>query len=209
LKKLFPFQPGLSAEESKNIWERWFKAVVAFIPAAILGFLLDDFIEAKLFNTVTVSIALLVGGIILYWIESRRSAATFDSVEKMSYTTAFFVGLIQCLAMIPGTSRSAATIIGAMLLGASRPAAAEFSFFLAIPTIAAASGYKLLKAGFDFTSSQWMTLGVGFVVSFAVAYWVVSVFMKFISTNDFKPFAYYRIVLGVILLALLGLGVLG
>jgi undecaprenyl-diphosphatase len=134
-------------------------------------------------------------------IERSGKAARIEDIKSLKYSTAIAIGFIQCLAMIPGTSRSAATILGAMALGASRAVAAEFSFFLAIPTMVGASGYSLFKTGFDLTLQQWQVLGVGFVVSFLVAWGVVAVFMNYIRRNDFKPFAYYRIVLGVLVFA--------
>jgi len=134
------------------------------------------------------------------YIENRRSSVRINSIQLLDYKTAFFIGLIQCLAMVPGTSRSAATIIGAMLLGASRVVAAEFSFFLAIPTMVAASGYTLLKNGMSMSSHEALVIAVGFFVSFIVAWMVISAFMTYVSKKDFKPFAYYRIVLGIFVL---------
>jgi undecaprenyl-diphosphatase len=168
--------------------------------ALVLGALLDKYIEEKLFNPTVVSIALVIGGIILVLLESRKKHEKIVSISELSYLTAFFIGLIQCLAMIPGTSRSAATIIGAMLLGCSRLVAAEFSFFLAIPTILAASAYSLLKLGFSMTTEEAVVLSVGFLVSFIVAWVVIAAFMGFISKRNFKPFGYYRIVLGGLIL---------
>jgi undecaprenyl-diphosphatase len=163
--------------------------------------LFADKIEERLFNSYVVSSALIVGGIVLLMIERSGKAARIEDIKSLKYSTAIAIGFIQCLAMIPGTSRSAATILVAMALGASRAVAAEFSFFLAIPTMVGASGYSLFKTGFDLTLQQWQVLGVGFVVSFLVAWGVVAVFMNYIRRNDFKPFAYYRIVLGVLVFA--------
>lgn len=205
-KQLFPFQPSLSKEGQTVIWQRWGKTLIAFIPAAVLGFLLDDFIEEHLFNPTTVAIALVVGGLLLIFLERLRHGGKYDSVENMPIWLALGIGLFQCLAMIPGTSRSAATIIGALLLGASRPTAATFSFYLAIPTIMAASGYKMLKADFAFNGTQMAALAVGFVVSFIVAWAVIKFFMSYIARHDFKLFGWYRIALGGAILALIALG---
>lgn len=199
-KKLFPFGTLKTNLEKKATWDIWKKTIVGVIPALFFGALFDDHIKELLFNPITVSIALVLGGVILIAIEKKNTPGRIQSIGMLSYKTAFFIGLIQCLAMIPGTSRSASTIIGAMLLGASRVVAAEFSFFLAIPTMAAASGYSLLKAYDMLSFSQLQVIAVGFIVSFLVAWAVIAGFMSYISKKDFKPFGYYRIILGCIVL---------
>ena len=199
-KRLIPFGNYKSSTNQK-IFDLWKKTLVGVIPALGIGFLVADYIEELLFNTTVVAIALIVGGLILLYIENRRPSLRIKSIEQLTYRTAFFIGIIQCLAMIPGTSRSASTIIGAMLLGASRVVAAEFSFFLAIPTMVAASGYTLLKNGFILTPHEFLVVGFGFVVSFIVAWAVIAGFMSYVSKKDFKPFGYYRIVLGIVVLA--------
>jgi undecaprenyl-diphosphatase len=199
-KRLFSFKFGKNMFTEDPTVDLWKKVVVGVIPALVLGALLDKYIEEKLFNPIVVSIALVIGGVVLVLLENRKKNEKITSIASLSYQTAFFIGLIQCLAMIPGTSRSAATIIGAMLLGCSRLVAAEFSFFLAIPTILAASAYSLLKLGFSMSSGQALVLSVGFLVSFIVAWVVIAAFMGFISKRDFKPFGYYRIVLGGLIL---------
>ncbi|HZK86181.1 MAG TPA: undecaprenyl-diphosphate phosphatase [Desulfosporosinus sp.] len=199
-KRLIPSGHN-SITTNHKIFDLWKKALVAVIPALVIGALVGDYIEERLFNTTVVALALIVGGIILLYIENRRPLNRIISVEHLTYKTALLIGLIQCLAMIPGTSRSAATIIGAMLLGASRVVAAEFSFFLAIPTMAAASGYTLLKSGTLLTSHEYLIVACGFIVSFFVAWLVIAGLMNYISKRDFKPFGYYRIVLGIIVLA--------
>ncbi|HBW38201.1 undecaprenyl-diphosphate phosphatase [Desulfosporosinus sp. BICA1-9] len=199
-KRLIPFGNYKSSTNQK-IFDLWKKTLVGVIPALGIGFLVADYIEERLFNTTVVAIALIVGGLILLYIENKRPSLRIKSMEQLTYRTAFFIGIIQCLAMIPGTSRSASTIIGAMLLGASRVVAAEFSFFLAIPTMVAASGYTLLKNGFILTPHEFLVVGFGFVVSFIVAWAVIAGFMSYVSKKDFKPFGYYRIVLGIIVLA--------
>ena len=178
------------------------------LPAILIGGTLGHKIEEKLFNPVVVAGALLLGGIILILVENRKKTVNITAIAGISYKTAIAIGFIQCLAMIPGTSRSAATIIGAMLLGASRNTAAEFSFFLAIPTMVAASAYSLLKHGGAMTLTQGEVLATGFAVAFFVAWAVIAAFMNYIRRNDFKPFGYYRIVLGAAVIVLLALHVL-
>jgi len=141
-----------------------------------------------------------VGGVFLIVLERRPRSATLESVRDITYARALLIGFIQCLAMIPGTSRSAATIIGAMVLGASRVAAAEFSFFLAIPTMFGATAFMVMKHGLHFSGEQWAVIGVASVVSFSVAYGVVAAFMRYIRKHNFTPFGYYRIALAVLVL---------
>jgi len=199
--RLWPFTKD--ATKNKEIWSVWYKAVVGVLPAIVIGALLANKIEEKLFNPLTVAVMLIVGGIVLIWLESRKKEATINSIKAIGYKTALGIGLIQCLAMIPGTSRSAATIIGAMLLGASRVVAAEFSFFLAIPTMVAASAYSLLKFKSHITGSETAILAVGFIVSFVVALAVIKFFMNYIRKHSFKNFGTYRIILGALVLVLL------
>lgn len=208
-KKLWPFVND-KAEKAQKL-ALWAKVIVAVLPAVVLGLLFDDLIDQYLFNPITVSIALIFYGVVLIVLESRKrddSKIKLNSVTDIGFKTAILIGSFQCLAMVPGTSRSAATIIGAMLLGSSRFAAAEFSFFLAIPTMIGASGLKIFKNGLAFTPAEWVTLGVGFVVSYIVAYFVIKVFMSYISKHDFKVFGYYRIVVGIVVLVLLSAGIL-
>jgi undecaprenyl-diphosphatase len=195
--KLWPFgKDGIK----KDVLDTWSKSILAVVPALFLGFLLHHFIEEKLFNPITVAVALVLGGIILIVVEKKSRTEKITSIAQMSYQTAFTIGVIQCLALIPGTSRSAATIVGALLLGASRVVATEFSFFLAIPTLLAASAFTILKNGFSLTGSQFLILLTGFLTSFIVASLVISVFMKYIRNKNFVPFGYYRILLGLIVL---------
>lgn len=179
---------------------KWGKAIVGVLPALFVGALFKTRIEQLLFNPLTVAVALVVGGVALIVLENRRSDDKIKTIDALDYKTAFVVGIIQCFAMIPGTSRSAATIIGAMLLGCSRIVAVEFSFYLAIPTIAAASAYSFLKVGLALSLSELTVLAVGFIVSFFVAWMVIAGFMNFISKRDFKLFGYYRIILGAIII---------
>lgn len=199
-KRLIPFGVSKTQDEKAAIWSLWWKTLVGVIPALIIGATLGKYVEEKLFNPYVVSTALLIGGIVLLWIERRPPLSRINSISELNFKTAFLIGLIQCLAMIPGTSRSAATIIGAILLGSSRMVAVEFSFFLAIPTMVAATGYSILKSGMHLSSREIMLTGTGFIVSFLVAWIVIAAFMKFISHRSFKVFGYYRIILGTIVL---------
>ena len=201
-RRINPFDNSKTGREERAVWDIWRKTFVALIPALLIGGTIGKIVEDALFNPITVALALIIGGIIIIFIESRPRSASIESIGDMSYKTAFLIGLAQCLAMIPGTSRSAATIIGAMLLGSSRSVAAEFSFFLAIPTMAAASAYSFLNIETKLSLEQWLFLGVGFVTSFVVALVVIAAFMNYIRKKDFKPFGYYRIVIGVIVLIL-------
>jgi undecaprenyl-diphosphatase len=202
--RLWPFQSDKAAQmTSIGVWK---KTLVAVIPALVLGKIFGDSIEEKLFNPTTVAFALIVGGLLLILIEKRKpteKTGSLTSIGQMTYTTAILIGLAQCLAMIPGTSRAAATIVGGMFLGATRTVSTEFSFFLAIPTMAAASGYTLLKHYSALNAANIGVLATGFIVSFLVAWAVIAVFMKYIQKHDFALFGWYRIALGAVVLALL------
>jgi len=200
-KKLFPFGKVKTQEEKNATWDLWKKTAVGVIPAIIVGFSFGKSLQEALFDPYVVAVALIVGGLALLVIEGRKRPTRIDSLASLTYKTAFLIGLIQCLAYIPGTSRSAATIIGAMLLGTTRLVATEYSFFLAIPTLAGASGYSLYKSGIPLGGNELMLLGIGFVVSFFVAWAVISAFMGYVSKRDFKAFGYYRIILGALVLA--------
>jgi len=180
----------------------YLKLIVAFIPTAIIGFLAYDFIKAYFFSPLVVAISLIVGGIILIWIDRKVVArkSIYAVPEDISYKNAFFIGLFQCLSMIPGTSRAAATIIGGVFNGFDKKQATEFSFLLAIPTMMAATGYDLLKTPVEFTDHQFMLLGVGLVLAFISAWIAVRVFLKIVDNYGFKHFGYYRIVIGVLFL---------
>lgn len=196
---LWPLKDGKLDAQKVTLWT---KVIAAFIPAVILGLLLDDWIES-LFDGLTVAIALIVGGVIIILIERRSHEGKTDSVHTLTLKQAIAIGLFQCLAMIPGTSRSGATIVGGLLLGANRATAAEFSFFLAIPTMVAATAYKVVKNGLNFSGHQWGMIATGSVVSFIVAYAVVALFMSYIKKHSFTAFGVYRIVIGVIVLLFL------
>lgn len=205
-RRLWPLR-GMSTQLDPAAAALWTRVILAFLPAAVLGLLFDELIDRYLFRPGVVAAALFIGGGLLILLEKRSGGGRFSDPSTLPYSTALAVGLFQCLAMIPGTSRSAATIIGAMGLGVSRAAAAEFSFFLAIPTLAGAAGLKTLKAGLDFTPAQWGILILGSGLSFLTAYAVVAAFMNYIRRHTFIPFAWYRILLAaVVALALVWTG---
>ena len=186
----------------------WLKIIVGVLPAMVIGLLLDDIIDKYfLDNVLIVAITLIAYGVIFIGIEVIYKLKNIKPKVKrfagLKYRTAFLIGLFQCLAMIPGTSRSGATIIGALLLGLSRPLAAEFSFYLAIPTMFGATALKLFKNGLAFTQIEWAYLALGSVISFVVAYIVIKWFMDFIKKRSFASFGLYRIILGIIVLVLL------
>jgi undecaprenyl-diphosphatase len=200
-KRLIPFGVSKTASEKSATWMIWWKTLIGVTPALLIGGIAGKYIEEKLFNPYVVAVALLIGGIVLLWIEKNTRSSKINNISELSFKTAFFIGIIQCMAMIPGTSRSAATIIGAMLLGSSRMVAVEFSFFLAIPTMAAATVYSIMKSGLHLTEREMLVTATGFVTSFLVAWIVIAMFVKFISRRNFKPFGYYRIALGTVVLA--------
>lgn len=204
-KKLNPFDSSKSKVEKKETLSLWAKVIVAVIPSGIIGVLFEEDIDRLFFNSTTVALALIIYGVIMIVIENRNKKPAISDFSQVSFKLALGIGLFQCLALIPGTSRSGSTIIGATLLGASRYVAAEFSFFLAIPTMLGASLLKLLKAGFVFSGFEWLVLGVGSVVAFVVSVIVIKFFMDYIKKHDFKAFGYYRIVLGIIVLLYFGL----
>ncbi|OWY39678.1 undecaprenyl-diphosphatase [Xenophilus sp. AP218F] len=174
--------------------------IIAFIPAAILGKLFSESIKAVLFNPVCVSIAFIVGGLIILWAEKRQHQVKVETVDDLSLKDALKVGLCQCLALIPGTSRSGATIIGGLFLGLSRKAATEFSFFLGIPTLGAASLYSLLKHRHVLDGNDIGIFAVGFASSFVFAFLAIRALLRFISSHTFIAFAWYRIAFGLIVL---------
>ncbi len=180
----------------------WVKVIVGVLPAVVIGLLLDDYIsEYFMGNVFVVATTLIFYGILLIVIEKcNKSEGKINTMGKLSYKLAFIIGFFQCLAMIPGTSRSGATIIGALLLGLSREVATEYSFFLAIPTMFGATFLKLIKNGMHFTSSEWQLIGIGTVIAFVVAYIVIKWFMAYIKKRDFVFFGVYRIILGIIVL---------
>lgn len=203
-KKMWPFQfkDKSLPKINKDIFGMWFKVAVACIPSAVLGLLLDDFLEEHFGGPITISIMLIVYGIAFILIENwnKKRTPKIDKLENINFLTAFLIGLFQVLSMIPGTSRSGATIVGALLIGVSRTASAEFTFFLAVPTMVGASALKLFKYGFDFTSQEILILVIGLAVAFIVSLLCIKWLMSFIRKHDFKPFGWYRIVLGIVVI---------
>lgn len=202
--KMWPFQ-FKNKEESyikKDIFSMWFKVVVACIPGAIVTLLFDDYIEAHLHTPVVISIALVVYGIAFIIIENwnKKRTPKIETLADITYKTALIIGLFQVLSIIPGTSRSGATIIGALLIGVSRVAAAEFTFFLAVPVMLGLSLIKVIKFGLAFSAAELVILIVGVVVAFVVSVLVIKFLMSYIKKNDFKVFGVYRIILGIIVL---------
>lgn len=207
--KLNPFSPKKSAAEKKSTWTLWAKVLVASIPAAVAGLLLDDIIDEKLSVPVVIAVALIVYGVAFIWMESRKRTAKVTELSELSYKHALAIGAFQMLALIPGTSRSGSTILGATLVGTSRTVAAEFSFFMAVPVMLGASLLKVLKfvmEGLSFSALEWVLLAVGSVVAFAVSVMVIRFLIRFIQKHDFKPFGWYRIVLGAVVLLCWALG---
>ncbi len=202
-KKIFPFE--ISDKKfmiNKNITAMWFRVFAGCLPAAVLGLIFDDFLEANFGNAITISVMLILYGIAFILVENRNKniAPKINSISRIDYKTAIIIGLFQALSMIPGTSRSGATIIGALLIGVSRTVAAEFTFFLAIPTMLGASALKILKFGFEFTISEFIALIIGMIVAFAVSLFVIKFLMDYVRKHDFKVFGYYRIALGLIVI---------
>lgn len=202
--KLNPFSKKKGEIQKKQTWNLWGKVIVAVLPSAVLGLLLDDWMDAKLYNFVVVAITLVIYGVAFIVVErlNKRLRPRVTDVNEIDYRTALFIGAFQCLALIPGTSRSGATILGAILLGVSRPAAAEFSFFLAIPTMAGASALKLVKYLLERlpNGKELVVLLVGCVVAFGVSLLVVRGLMNFVRKRSFASFGVYRIVLGVLVI---------
>ena len=208
--RLNPFSKRKKPSQQRATLRLWMKIVVACLPAAVFGLLLDDWIDAMLMdNAYVVSAMLILYGVLFIAVENRNAGQSpaVQKVGQISFQLALYIGLFQVLAMIPGTSRSGATILGAMVLGCSRSAAAEFSFFLGIPVMFGASGLKIVKyflEGNSFTGPQVFYLIFGMVVAFVVSVYSIKFLMGYIKNNDFKFFGYYRIVLGIIVLAYFG-----
>ena len=199
-RELWPFT-GTKTEQ-RNKWLLWAKTLVAVIPAVIVGLLFHRFIEDHLFNPITVATTLIVYGVLLIIFERKHRVKSnaLHSIDSLTFRTAFFIGLMQCLAIVPGTSRSTATILGGMLLGLDRTLAAEFSFFLAIPTIAGASLLQLFQSGPAFSPVEYLVLSTGFAVSFFVAAIVIKWLMKYLRKHSLILFGWYRIALGLVVL---------
>ena len=204
-RKLNPFARSKSAEERKGTWILWLKVILAIIPSGLVGILLDDWMDEHLYNYVVVAIALIVYGVAFLFLEKWKPAGRerVGDVGQISYLTAFLIGCFQVLALVPGTSRSGSTILGAMLLGLSRTAAAEFSFFMAIPTMAGASLVKVVKfamEGVAISGLEWGILAVGCVSAFLVSVAAIRFLMDFVKKHSFSAFGVYRIALGILVL---------
>ena len=205
-RKLNPFDSGKNEQQKKQTWSLWFKVIAAIIPSGIVGVLFDDWMDAHLHNGIVVSIALIVYGVAFILVEKRNEhrEMRIHDVHDIPMSTAMVIGLSQCLSLVPGTSRSGSTILGATLLGTSRPVAAEFSFFMAIPVMLGASGLKVVKYfvldGYRFSSQEWAVLLIATVVAFAVSLVVIRFLMAFIKKHSFKVFGWYRIALGAVVL---------
>ena len=220
--KLNPFAPSKSGEEKKQTWDLWFKVIAAIIPSGVVGVLFDDWMDAHLHNGIVVSIALIAYGIAFILVERRNTRGRFQkiagkdgptvilskpktvsNVHDITYRTALLIGAFQCLSLVPGTSRSGSTILGAILIGVGRSAGAEFSFFMAIPTMLGASaikGLKFLLSGVAVTGIEIGVLVVGSVVSFIVSMLVIRALMEYVRKHSFSVFGVYRILLGILVL---------
>ncbi len=202
-KEIFPgFRTDREKSEVKRVVTLWERIIIGFLPAAVIGVMIDETLEKYLFNPFSVSIALVAGAFLMIIAEKHQKSETVDNPGSITLKQALIIGLFQCLAMWPGMSRSASTIAGGLFCGFSRTLAAEFSFFLGIPTIMGASFYKLLKTGLQYSSDEWMAILVGTVVSFFTALLVVRFFMDYLKKKGLLPFAVYRIILGLTILIL-------
>ena len=210
--KLWPFGKSKPQEVKVETWKTWLKVIIACLPAAIIGIFFDDWLDEHLYNSITVSITLIVYGVLFIVIEifNKRRNFKINDMKELSYRTALIIGLIQLLSLIPGTSRSGVTILGAMLIGCNRTVSAEFSFFLSIPVMLGASLLKGVKFFMDnsITGNQVIFLVVGMLVAFVVSMLVIKFLMKYIKKHDFKVFGVYRIILGIILIILFATGVI-
>ena len=205
--KLNPFSPTKTQKQKMMTWQIWIKVIIGCLPAGVIGLLFDKWIDKTLYHWYVVALMLIVYGVLFIVVENYQKGKE-PRVTKFSQLTIpmiLIIGVFQMLAMIPGTSRSGATIVGALMIGVSRSLAAEYTFFLAIPVMFGASLLKLVKFGFNFTTIQLVVLLVGMVVSFAVSIVAIKFLMSYIRKNDFKVFGYYRIVLGVIVFLFFGI----
>ena len=202
-EKMFPFQWRGGFRADWDIFGLWIKVAVACIPSGVLGILYDDFIEENFGTPMMIATMLIVYGVLFILVErwNRSRRPKVKSLDSITFGIAFAIGLFQVLSLIPGTSRSGATIVGALIIGVSRIAAAEFTFFLAVPTMLGASAFKLLKFGFEFTGDELFALGLGMTVAFVVSILAIKFLMSYIKRNDFTAFGWYRIVLGILVIA--------
>lgn len=203
-KQLFPFRFQEKPVIQKDIFSMWFKIIVACFPAAVVGILFDEQLEALFYNPQTVAAMLIIFGVLFIIIENRNAGkdAKIKSISDITYSTALWIGVFQLIAAVfPGTSRSGATILGGILLGLSRTVAAEFTFFLAVPVMLGASLLKLVKFGFGFTQGEFLILFIGMAAAFLVSVVVIRFLLNYIRKHDFKIFGWYRIALGILVLA--------
>ena len=200
--KIFPFSIKEKNHIKKDVWSMWFKVLVAIIPTILIGLPFNEKVEELFYNPFTVAVMLILYGVLFIVIENRNRKRNFlvNDIPELTYKTAFLIGVFQVLSIIPGTSRSGSTIIGAMLLGCSRFVAAEFTFFLAIPVMFGASLLKLVKFGLNFTGTEAIILLIGMVTAFVSSIIVIQFLMGYIKKHDFKVFGYYRIVLGILVI---------
>ncbi len=198
--KLNPFSPKKTAEQKKDTWTMWFKVIIACVPAAVIGLLFDSYMD-KIENWKVVSFMLILYGFAFIIIENMKRKTNVNSMKEMSYKTALMIGIFQVLSIIPGTSRSGATILGAVIFGCSREIAAEFSFFLAIPVMFGVSLLKILKYGHMMVVGDIVVLLVGMIVSYVVSMLAVKFLVNFVKKHDFKSFGIYRIILGIVVIA--------
>lgn len=206
-RKLNPFDPKKNEKQRLITWHLWFKIIIACLPAAVVGILLDEILDKYLYTPYVVAAMLIIYGILFIVLEKHNEFVDFPvkKVSQISYINAFYIGLFQLLSLIPGTSRSGATILGAMLLGCSRTAASEFTFFLGIPVMFGASLLKIVHYGLAFSFAEIFYLIAGMVIAFVVSLYSIRFLMNYVKNHDFRFFGYYRIILGIIVLIYFGL----
>lgn len=206
-RRLNPWDRGKKEAQRRATWQLWFKILIACLPAAVIGLLLDEFLDKYLMNSYVISAMLIIYGVLFIVLENHNQYMEFPikKLSQINYLNAFYIGLFQLLALIPGTSRSGATILGAMLLGCSRTASAEFTFFLGIPVMFGASLLKVFHYGLNFTGLEFFYLFAGMVIAFIVSMYSIKFLMGYVKRHDFRFFGYYRIILGIIILIYFGL----
>ena len=199
-KKLNPFSPSKTLRERKDTWQMWFKVIVACVPSAVIGLMLNDYMD-KISTPLVVSIMLIVYGVAFILIERNNKTVLIDDLNNLTYKTALLIGLFQVLSIVPGTSRSGATILGAIILGCSRSMAAEFSFFLAIPVMLGVSFLKIATNDYVMTSNEWILLLTAMVIAYAVSIVCVKFLVNYVRKHDFKVFGWYRIILAILVIS--------
>ncbi len=205
-KIINPFRKDISKLQRNQTFVLWEKIIIASVPAAIVGFIFDDLIDSYFYNPLTIASMLVIYGLLFIYVERQKSSPRLNSLKDITYIDALLMGVFQTFALIPGTSRSGATILGGLWLGASRVVAAEFSFLMAIPVMFGASFLKLIRAGFVWSPLQWSVLAIGFVTAFVVSLVVIRFLMAYVRKHSFKVFAYYRFVLAGLVFLLLLIG---